>query len=211
MTTIAVIGGSKGIGRATVKDALVRGWRVRCISRDPGQVGISHAYLTLVPADATSQPDLEKAIAGCDAVVSTIGRGPMIGGWTDMFSKHAHALVAAMQAASVKRVVMVTGYGAGDTRGRGSFLYDRIFQPLLLGAIYADKDKAEEILKDSDLDWTIVRPGILNDRPATNAARAITDPAEYKLGSIPRADVADFICDEIASPRHIRMTPALVA
>jgi putative NADH-flavin reductase len=210
MKTILVVGASRGIGRETVRDALARGWTVRALSRDPGKIGLSHPKLRLIAADAQDEPALTDAMRGCDAVVSTIGRGPMLGGWTDMFSKHTKALIAAMAMAGLKRVVMVTGFGTGDTTGRGGWLYDRFFQPLFLGAIYADKERAEEKLKDSELEWTVVRPGILNNKPHAMNAIAITDPKDYRLGNISRSDVADFILDEIERPRFVRQNPVLV-
>jgi putative NADH-flavin reductase len=210
MTTLLVIGASKGIGKETVRDAIGRGWTVRALSRDPGKIGISHPRLTLIAGSAEDEIALTGAMTGCDAVVSSIGRGPAIGGWTDMFSKHTAALITAMKASGVRRVIMVTGYGAGDTHGRGGFFYDRFFQPIFLGAIYADKDRAEEKLKESGLDWTIVRPGILNNKPHAMNARAIVDPEQYRLGSISRADVADFMLDEIERPRFLHQTPVLI-
>ena len=64
---------------------------------------------------------------------------------------------------------------AGDSRGHGGFFYDKIFQPLLLGTIYADKDREEELIKGSAADWLIVRPGFLTNGPRTAVYRAITD------------------------------------
>ena len=72
-----------------------------------------------------------------------------------------------MKKAGVKRLVCVTGIGAGDSKGHGGFLYDSIFLPFLLGTIYADKDRQELVIKASDVDWTIVRPGFLTNGPLT--------------------------------------------
>ena len=72
-----------------------------------------------------------------------------------------------MKAAGVKRLIAVTGLGAGDSRGHGGFLYDAVAFPLLLKRVYDDKDVQEWIIKSSGLDWTIVRPGLLTNSPAT--------------------------------------------
>jgi NAD(P)-dependent dehydrogenase (short-subunit alcohol dehydrogenase family) len=67
------------------------------------------------------------------------------------------------------------GFGAGDSRGYGGFLYSLGFH-LLLGRVYDDKDVQERIVRSSKLDWVIVRPVILTDGPKTNAYRALIDP-----------------------------------
>src|SRR5256712_13419268 len=90
----------------------------------------------------------------------------------DFFSKATRVLVTAMEEAQVKRLICVTGFGAGDSRGRGGFLYSVAFH-LLLGRVYDDKDVQERIVRRSKLDWVIVRPVILTDGPKTNAYRAL--------------------------------------
>ena len=85
-----------------------------------------------------------------------------------------------MRGAGVRRLVAVTGLGAGDSRGHGGFLYDAVFFPLVLKRVYDDKDVQEQMIRASDLDWTIVRPGLLASGPATGAARALTDPKDWR-------------------------------
>ena len=65
----------------------------------------------------------------------------------------------------MKRLIAVTGLGAGDSRGHGGFIYDAVVFPLLLKRVYDDKDVQERIVRSSGLDWTIVRPGLLTNRP----------------------------------------------
>ena len=71
-----------------------------------------------------------------------------------------------MKVAGVKRLIAVTGLGAGDSRGHGGLIYDAVVFPLLLKRVYDDKDVQESIVRSSGLDWTIVRPGLLTNRPA---------------------------------------------
>ncbi|MGI9295623.1 MAG: NAD(P)-dependent oxidoreductase, partial [Pseudomonadales bacterium] len=78
-------------------------------------------------------------------------------------------------------------------RGHGGFFYDRILQPLALKTIYEDKDRAEKLITDSLVDWTIVRPGALTDKPAETRYRIIQDLTGVTAGQIARADVAHFI------------------
>ena len=82
-----------------------------------------------------------------------------------------------MEEARIKRLICVTGLGAGDSRGSGGFLYN-VALHLLLGRIYDDKDVQERIVRRSKLDWVIVRPVILTDGPKTNACRLGFSPSK---------------------------------
>jgi putative NADH-flavin reductase len=113
------------------------------------------------------------------------------------------------QKAPQTTLIFVTGIGAGDSRGHGGFLYDRIFQPLLLGTIYADKDREEALIKASSLQWLIVRPGFLTNGPRTGAYRVVTDLAGVTAGKISRADVADFMLNQLEAPTMFEQTPLL--
>jgi hypothetical protein len=81
----------------------------------------------------------------------------------------------------VKRLIVVTGLGAGDSRGHGGLIYDAIVFPLLLKRVYDDKDVQEWIVRSSGLDWTIVRPGLLTDRPATGHYRVLTASKDWRF------------------------------
>jgi putative NADH-flavin reductase len=106
----------------------------------------------------------------------------------------------------VRRLICVTGIGAGDSKGHGGFLYDRLVNPLLLKTIYEDKDRQEALIKASQADWTIVRPGFLTNGPLTGKYRVITDLTGITAGRISRADVAHFILAELADKRYLRQT-----
>jgi uncharacterized protein YbjT (DUF2867 family) len=130
---------------------------------------------------------------------------------TTLFSKATRVLVDEMQAVGVRRLIAVTGLGAGDSRGHGGFLYDNLMFPLVLKRIYDDKDVQEMIIRRSGLDWTIVRPGLLQDGPATGRYRVLTDPAEWRAGPIARVDVAEFLVRQIADRALIGQTPLLIS
>ena len=100
--------------------------------------------------------------------------------------------------------------GAGNSRGHGGFLYDKIFFPILLKRAYDDKDAQEVMIRQSGLDWTIARPGRLTNGRAEGKYRALTDAKDWGPGSISRADVAAYIIGEIVTPRHIGKTPELI-
>ena len=103
----------------------------------------------------------------------------------------------------------VTGIGAGDSRGHGGFLYDNILQPLLLNTIYEDKDRAEALIIDSTSEWTIVRPGFLNDDISKASYRIIRDMRGIISGDISRADTSHFIISGLETNSYIGATVLL--
>jgi uncharacterized protein YbjT (DUF2867 family) len=130
---------------------------------------------------------------------------------TRLFSESTRILVDAMKAAGVKRLITVTGLGAGDSRGHGGVLYDAVAFPLLLKRVYDDKDVQEWIVRSSGLDWTIVRPGLLKDSPATGRCRVLTTSKDWRFGAISRADVADFLVRQVDDRTLIGTTPLLIS
>jgi putative NADH-flavin reductase len=127
---------------------------------------------------------------------------------TRLFSTATRVLVTAMEEAQIKRLICVTGFGAGDSRGHGGLLYSAAFR-LLLGRMYDDKDVQERIVRRSELDWVIVRPVILTNGPKTNTYRALVDPRAWACGFISRVDVADFLIKQIDGDAFLHKTPVL--
>ncbi len=126
-----------------------------------------------------------------------------------VFSKGTKTVVDAMKKSSCKRLICVTGIGAGDSRGHGGFWYDKMFKPLFLKTIYEDKDRQEAIVRESGLEWVIVRPGFLTKGSRTGKYRVLTDLSGVKTRTISRADVADFILQEAAEMKYREQTPLL--
>lgn len=210
MARILVVGASRGIGLATLKRALEAGHDVRAFARSASRIELADARLEKFDGDALDRPAIEKALEGCDCVVQSLGASVTFAK-VDTFSRATRILVDAMTALGPRRLLCVTGFGAGETRGRGGILYDYLFMPLVLKRIYDDKDVQERIVRDSGLDWTIVRPGYLNNGPLTGRVEAIYDPSRWRLGPISRADVADYLVAAVADASTFRKTPVLVA
>jgi uncharacterized protein YbjT (DUF2867 family) len=211
MAYVLVIGASRGIGLETVKAALAAGHRVRAFARSA--VAVDHPMLDVVTGDALDRAAVERALDGVDAVVQVLGAPKQpdvyIGG-TNLFSRATRMLVDAMTAHGPKRLIVVTGLGAGDSRGHGGFLYDRFLFALVLERVYRDKDVQEQIVRRSNLDWTIVRPGQLTNGAPTGKARAFADPAEWRAGPVTRADVARFLVEQVTDLAYLRKTPLLI-
>jgi putative NADH-flavin reductase len=213
MANILIVGASRGVGLETVKAALAAGHQVRALARSASAISITDPKLEKVEADARDSAAIERALAGTDAVIETVGEsfGPqaMLRG-TTLFSKATRVLADAMVKLGVRRLVAVTGLGAGDSRGYGGFLYATVMFPIVLKRVYDDKDVQEQIIRRSGLDWTIVRPGILTSGPATGRYRVLVDPASWNGGTISRADVAHFLVAQIADRNYIGKTPVII-
>ena len=214
MAKVLIIGASRGIGLETVRAALRAGHGVRALARSAATIPIQNPGLDKVSGDALDSDTMRKALEDVEVVIQTLGvdfspRAIFEG--TTLFSQSTRILVDAMKDAGVKRLIAVTGLGAGDSRGHGGFLYDAVVFPLLLKRVYDDKDVQEWVIRSSGLDWTIVRPGLLTSRSATGRYRVLTTPKDWRVGVISRADVADFLVRQIDDRALIGTTPLLIS
>ena len=211
MHKLLIIGASGGIGLRTVERALEDGHAVRAVARRASAIEIDDPLLEKCDTDATDAEALRPALEGATAVIQAIGVAPSLQRTlkpVDLFSKSTAALLPEMERAGIRRLVTVTGFGAGDSRNAMS-LIERTGHRALLGRAYDDKDIQEEMIRASNLDWLIVRPTILTNRPARGTYKVLLDPEEWRNGLISRADVADFLVREAVAPRHSRSTPVL--
>jgi putative NADH-flavin reductase len=207
---ILIVGATRGIGRQLLEQALTSGDTVTALVRNPQKLATQRERLRVIKGDILDSESVALAMAGQEAVCCTIGvKVPWIR--VTVFSEGTKNLLQAMKRSGVKRLLCVTGIGAGDSKGHGGFLYDYIFLPLLLKPIYADKDRQESLIKASDVDWTIVRPGFLTNGPLTENYRILTNMTGVTAGRISRADVAHFILKELESKQYLRQTPLLTS
>jgi putative NADH-flavin reductase len=210
MTRVLIIGASKGIGLETAHQALAAGHTVRAFARSAPGIGSSDPKLEKVRGDALSSRHIAAAVKDMNAVIQTLGVG--LGDLllpVHVFSGATEILIAAMQAQGVKRLIAVTGFGAGDSRAGIDCLQLVPFR-LLLGRAYDDKDVQERLIKKSALDWTIVRPGLLTNGSRTGNYQVLEGPSQWRSGIISRADVAEFLVRQIDDPAYVRKTPVLV-
>ena len=208
---LLVIGASRGIGLEVVKQALARGHEVRAFARSADGIRLSDPRLEKRNGDALNVSGISSAVTGVDAVILTLGlrAGPgMVLGPVDLFSRATRIVVDAMKKAGVKRLLCVTGFGAGDSRAKLGPLQAIVFQ-LLLGRAYENKDAQEIIVRRSGLDWIIARPVILTNGPKTGRYRVLCDPKDWRSGTISRADVADFLVKQAQEPAYLGKTPVL--
>lgn len=206
---ILIIGATGPQGLELAAQGIAAGHEITAGVRRPDAAGLPNGIKTS-RLDVTDSASLLAAVTGQDAVINSLGsklsRKP-----TTLLSEGTRKLIAAMKEAHVRRLVCITGIGAGDSKGHGGFLYDRIIQPLLLDEIYKDKTRQEEVVRASGLDWTLVRPGALTNGPKTSQVTAYTDLTGVTIGNISRADVAAFIYEKIGEQTSFGKTFTLTS
>ena len=207
---ILIIGASKGIGLATTRQALAAGYDVRALARSATSIKLADAKLEKMPGDALNQQNVEAALAGVDVVIVTLGIG--LGDLfkpVHLFSQATRVLIAAMKDKSVNRLIAITGFGAGDSQASISPLQRFPFK-IVFGRAYDDKSRQEELIKQSGLDWTIARPGVLLNGARTGRYKVLREPSQWRNGIIARANVADFLVKQIEDRSFIGAAPVLV-
>lgn len=204
MRTIAVLGASGKTGRPLVADAVARGWRVRALVRDASR---APPGAEPVVGDATDAEAVARVVRGADAVVILLGHAP--GSAPDVITRGVENAVAAMRAEGPRRVVMLTGGGVAALGDRPKMMdiIMRFALRRLQPALLADAAKARDVLASSGLDWTVVRVGRMQERPARGRVRVGVVGTTRPL--IPHADAAAFILDLVESGERVGEQPMI--
>jgi uncharacterized protein YbjT (DUF2867 family) len=205
---LLVLGATGGTGRLIVGQAMARGYDVAVLARSAEKAGRLDGAQVIV-GDARDEAVLRRALKGRDAVISALGTPASPLREVTVLSSATRALVSAMKLEQVSRLVCITGIGAGDSAGHGGFLFDHLIFPLLLSKVYADKNRQEAIVRESGLDWVLVRPSVLSDKPPRGNVRALTDLSDFHGGTISRADVASFVLDQVRSNAWVHRAPLI--
>ncbi len=205
---ILILGATGGTGRLIVGQAVARGHDVTALVRSAEKARDLNGA-KLIVGDVRDEIALRQALKGQDAVISALGTPASPFREVTLLSSATRVLVSAMKAEHVSRLVSITGIGAGDSAGHGGFLFDNLIFPLLLRKVYADKNRQEAIIRDSGLDWVLVRPSILNNKPSRNTIRALTDLSGFHGGTISRENVAKFVLDQVGADTWLHRSPLI--
>jgi putative NADH-flavin reductase len=203
---IVVLGANGGIGRQAVEMALTQGHCVTAILRTPATLTITHPHLTVVKGDILKPEAWEKYLENKDGIIAAIGTTSL--NETTLYSQGARNLLNAMTKMGTARVFFISASGLDVNpshtlliRLATKYILQRIFKNM-----YADLNRMEKIVKESNLDWTILRPPRLTNAPFTGRYRfAINSSLKGGL-SISRADVAAFMQSNITNDTIYRTT-----
>lgn len=201
---VLIVGATGGTGRKLVGLALERGYAVTAFVRDPLRVGVNHPQLTVIQGDVLDAESLEIAMRGQDAVLSALGHKQFFFP-ARILSEGTRNIVRTMERHGVRRLVCETSLGIGDSAGRMGLYYTFFVIPLILPLYFWDKTRQERIIAGSDLDWVIVRPGALTNGEERNRYRHGRRVGSFlRTVRISRADVADFMLNQLTSDTYLR-------
>jgi len=193
---LAVLGATGRTGRLVVEQALAAGHTVTALVRSPEKLTTTQSNLRVVTGQATETSAVSIALEGADAVISTLG------GKGSVIADSTRAIVTAAGNAGVSRVVVLSTFAAErDRLDAGT----RLLTGIGMGAMLKDKSAGEEMLRRSDLDWTIVYASILSDGPASGSVSVLPEGARRGLSEkISRADVAAWMVQAATGVEHSR-------
>ena len=213
---VLVVGATGGTGRATIDALLNRGHRVTAFSRNAESLDVRSDRLTLWNGDATSPRDVERAVSGHDAVIITLGitesplRVRLFGAAktpNDVRSAGTRNVIAAMREHGVRRLVVQSSYGVGETRSSLRWL-ERLFFSLLLKPQIEDTEIQEVEVRESGVDWVLAQPVHLTD-DESDAMPFASAEGQVREWKISRKGVAQFLALAAQVPDYVGQSVAL--
>lgn len=206
---VIIFGATGGTGRELVSQALEQGHLVTAFVRNPAKLGQQHDNLQAIKGDVLDYESVEQAIGGQDAVMCLLGM-PSPFDKSRIREKGTANIVRAMQETGVKRLICQSSLGVGASRDILPFQYKYLILPTLLRKPMADHAVQETCIKNSTLDWTIIRPATLTDGERSGDYWHGFQPGGKKLTiKIPRADVAEFSLKQLANNRYLHESPVI--
>lgn len=216
---VLVVGSTGGSGRAAVAHLLAAGHEVTAFSRSGARPDIPFERLRVFAGDAMNPDHVERAVRGHDAVVVTLGirenplrvrlRGP-VGTPIDVRSAGTRNVIAAMRKHGVRRLVVQTTHGVGESRDRLG-LVDRLFFALLLAPQIADTERQEAEVRASELDWVLVQPVHLTDEDDGEAIPFVSTSGETGGMRVSRHCVGRVLAEAVTNDAYLRRSVAVSA
>ena len=216
---ILVVGATGGSGRATVEALLAAGHEVTAFSRHADQLQGMTGRLKTVNGDATNPGDVDAVVVGQDAVIVTLGisENPLsvrlfgrFGGTStplDVRSTGTRNVVSAMKRHGVRKLIVQSSYGTGETRDKLR-LVDRALFEVLLKPQIRDTELQEGVVRESELDWVLAQPVHLTDRSTEDPPFTSLD-GETRRMDVSRSQVARFLAAAAQTPEYIGRSVAL--
>jgi putative NADH-flavin reductase len=207
---IVIFGAAGGTGRDVVEQALEQGHEVTAFDRHPAALTIKHPKLTLVQGDIFNAEQVEAAVIGQDAAVSVLGVGPQV--TLPVCSMGTKNIVEAMQKHGVKLFICQSAFAVAALDGEWREVpWMAMILPFFpkVKAMFADKIRQEQFVRQSNLDWVIVRPAQLTNGPKTGRYRVGEPLFIGPNAKISRADVADFILHQLGDKTYYHHVPRL--
>ena len=201
---IIVFGATGGTGREIGTQAHERGHDVTAFVRNPSKLTLSHELLTVARGDVMDAASVDAAMRGHDAALLAVGHRRYLGP-SNILSQGTRHVINAMKKHGVPRIVCETALGVGDSAGRLGAYYTLFVIPFILPFYWYDKGRQEQVVRESGLEWVIVRPSQLPNGRKRGQYRHGPYVGNYLWsGSISRADTADFMLNQLGETPYLR-------
>ena len=202
---LLIVGATGGTGQQLVSQALERSHRVTALVRKMPSAEPRPGLITVL-GNVLDASSLDGAVQGQNAVLSALGHKQFFRP-THILSEGTRNLIGAMRRHGVRRFVCETALGISDAWWQMGLYYTLFVRPIILPLYFWDKTRQEAVIRASDLDWTIVRPGALTNGPKRGHYRHGPRVGHWlRTVRISRADVAAFMLDQLTDDRYVRTT-----
>ena len=206
---ILILGSTGGTGQQLVAQSLKQNYEVTALARDPSKLKVNHDRLTVIKGSVLDKNVLANALEGKEAVLSALGVGKSLKS-KDLISNAVRIIIPAMNEKNVKRLVFLSAFGVGETFTQANFIQRIIFK-VFLRNIYADKSMADDLIRRSTLEWTLVYPVLMTDTPGTGKYK-VGEKFEMKgMPKISRADVAEFMLRQLIDNNFIKKASIIMS
>ncbi|APG61263.1 NAD(P)-dependent oxidoreductase [Christiangramia salexigens] len=206
---ILIIGGTGKTGKELIKQALAEGHELNVLVRKPSRIKLSHPALKIFKGNILKPESFGEAFKDRDAVLSALGHKRFFIK-TRILSQGTRNIIQAMEKNQIKRLICITSLGINDSRYKLGLYYTLFTIPVILWFYFKDKELQERLIIESQLDWTIIRPGQLtNGKLRTNYYHGVDAGSFILTKFISRASVAHFMLWELKENRYVLRTPGI--
>ncbi len=202
---IALFGATGGAGQQIIAQALESGHVIQALVRDPARLSHQNPNLSLITGDVLDPAAVAQTLAGTDAAIVSLGNTANNPDW--IVSNGTQVIIEAMKQRGPRRLIVISSLGVGDSKDQVPFAFKMLMKTVIKKPM-EDKERQEQIVRASGLEWTIIRPGGLTNGPRTGNYRSGLDP-KISAGQVSRADVAAFTLRQLDDTAFLHQAPAI--
>src|SRR6266508_1637574 len=210
MNKIAVFRASGKTGKLFTELALNKGYQVKALVRDPSRLTIQKSNLEVIKGDTSDAIKVEETIKATEAVINLIGPGK--GSSPELQRTSTTNILRAMEQNNVKRLILLASLPVGilDPKDKPALMnkFMMFIAKNLIGTMVQDARAHIDLIKQSEMDWTVVRSPVLNDQPSQGKYRVGYLDSNTGKGNS-RSDVAAFMLDVLMNDKYIGQMPLI--
>jgi len=205
---VLVIASSRRVRRQLIEQAQVEGHEVTALEAKLPRFRWRRPKYRLIKGDVLDERSLATAVAGQDAVVCWLTPKDRRQPSTYLWEGTAN-LIRAMEKHGVRRLICISACGTGESRGHCGFFYDKIVQPLFLKHVFEDRERQEELIRGTQLEWVIVRPARLSNGRSRGEYMVLTDLRNFRARRIALVDAVEFALKQLSNNFYVFQSPVV--